>query len=81
MSRTSTLILFGVLVILTPFSGLPVSFRTLLAVMLGAGVAIIGLLIRSEEAKLQKSSDTPVVTPSSDQPSESIANPIEMSAM
>lgn len=56
MSRTGMLVLLGVLIILTPFSGLPVQMRTLLAVVLGAGVAGIGLLIRAQEAQLQKRS-------------------------
>lgn len=51
MSRTSTLILLGVLTILVPFSGLPMGFRTLLIVVFGAGVASIGLLIRIEETQ------------------------------
>ena len=46
MSRSSTLILFGVLVILTPFSGLPITFRSLLSVIFGACILGIGLSIR-----------------------------------
>lgn len=56
MSRTGMLVLLGVLIILTPFSGLPVQLRTLLSVVLGASVAGIGLLIRAQEAKLHKRS-------------------------
>lgn len=51
MSRTSTLILLGILTILTPFSGLPIAFRTLLAVIFGACVASIGLMLRTREAR------------------------------
>lgn len=59
MSRTSTLILFGILTILTPFSGLPISIRTLLTVLLGAASTTIGLVIRAEEARAhQHSSET-----------------------
>jgi len=47
MSRASTLILLGVLVILVPFSGVPVSLRSLLAVILGACVLGIGLGMRT----------------------------------
>jgi len=46
MSRPSTLILLGILVILVPFSGLPITFRNLLAIILGACVLGIGLALR-----------------------------------
>jgi len=36
---------------LTPFSGLPVSIRTLLLVIFGAGVLSIGLILRAHEVK------------------------------
>ncbi len=79
MSRTSTLILLGILTTLTPFSGLPVSIRTLLAVVLGAGVAATGLIMRAEEAHEQRqASDSqptaPIAVP------ESVVTPSEMSA-
>jgi len=45
------LILFGILVILVPFSGLPISFRTLLSVIFGAAVAGIGLSLRTDMAR------------------------------
>ncbi|MEK7114127.1 MAG: hypothetical protein AAB850_01090 [Patescibacteria group bacterium] len=51
MSRTSTLILLGVLVILAPFSGLPASLRSLLAVILGACVLGIGISERAREVR------------------------------
>jgi len=51
MSRASTLILLGVLVILAPFSGLPVSIRSLLSVIFGASVLGIGLSMRAREAR------------------------------
>ncbi len=47
MSRPSILILIGVLTIIAPFSGLPVSFRSLLTVILGACVLGIGLSLRT----------------------------------
>lgn len=47
MSRTSTLILLGVLIILAPFSGLPSALWRLLEVIFGTGVLIIGLSLRS----------------------------------
>lgn len=51
MSRASTLILLGVLVILAPFSGFPVAIRSLFAVIFGACVLGIGLSMRAREAR------------------------------
>ncbi|MCR4276217.1 MAG: hypothetical protein NUV90_02440 [Candidatus Parcubacteria bacterium] len=51
MSRASTLILLGILVILAPFSGLPITFRDLLAVIFGACVLGIGLSMRAREVR------------------------------
>ncbi|MDP2665459.1 MAG: hypothetical protein Q8P23_02310 [bacterium] len=51
MSRASTLILLGILTILTPFSGLPMAFRSLLAVIFGATVLGIGLGERAKEVR------------------------------
>jgi len=51
MSRSSTLILLGVLVILAPFSGLPITFRNLFAVIFGACVLGIGLSMRAREVR------------------------------
>jgi len=56
MSRTSTLILLGFLIMLVPFSGLPMSIRSLLAAIFGASVLGIGLAIRAHEARSMKSS-------------------------
>ena len=46
MSRAGTLILLGVLVIFVPFSGLPMTVRSLLAIIFGACVLGIGLAMR-----------------------------------
>jgi len=43
------LILFGILVILAPFSGLPITVRDLLSVILGACVLGIGLSMRTRK--------------------------------
>jgi hypothetical protein len=51
MSRSSTLILLGVLSILTPFSGLPIAIRTFFAVIFGACVLGIGLVFRMRDAR------------------------------
>ena len=69
MSRTSTLILIGILIILTPFSGLPIAIRTLLTVLFGACVSGIGLTLRTHEVRAVK---PPVGTP----PSPSGVSPI-----
>jgi hypothetical protein len=49
MSRAITLILLGTLVVLTPFSGLPITVRSLLAVIFGACVLGIGLSMRTRK--------------------------------
>ncbi len=51
MSRTGTLILVGILTIVTPYSGLPVSVRSMLSIAFGAVVVSIGLSLRAKEAK------------------------------
>ena len=64
MSRTSTLILLGLLVILAPFSGLPISIRNLFAVIFGACVLGIGLSLRAHKARaVQTSVETPADPP------------------
>ncbi len=66
MSRTSLLILFGILTVLVPFSGLPIAVRTLLTVILGASVAGIGLALRTREARnMQPPAETPPISPPS----------------
>jgi uncharacterized membrane protein YwaF len=49
MSRTSTLILLGILIILTPFSGLPIAIRSLFTVAFGVAILGIGLSLRTNE--------------------------------
>lgn len=61
MSRTSTLITLGVLIILTPFSGLPIAIRTSLLVIFGAAVASIGLSMRMREAQSARPTTEPPV--------------------
>jgi VIT1/CCC1 family predicted Fe2+/Mn2+ transporter len=51
MSRTGILILLGVLIILVPFSGLPIALRSLLLVACGISVLVIGLSLRVREAQ------------------------------
>ncbi len=49
MSRASTLILFGILIILVPFSGLPISLRTALTVLFGLVVCGMGISFRARD--------------------------------
>ena len=56
MSRTSTLIILGLLTVLAPFSGLPMPMRTFLEVVCGAVVAGIGLFLRASEADRERQS-------------------------
>jgi hypothetical protein len=51
MSRTSALILIGVIVMLLPFSGLPIAVRSLLNVICGVAVFGIGLSLRTREVE------------------------------
>ena len=68
MSRASTLILLGVLTILTPFSGLPSSIRSLLAVIFGASISAIGLSLRAREVRTTSGvQDAPASEPVSPQ--------------
>lgn len=46
MSRSSVLILLGILTILMPFSGLPEAVRTLFLVVFGTCVLGVGLSLR-----------------------------------
>lgn len=46
MSKSSLLVVLGILVILAPFSGMPIALRNLLEVILGIIVLGIGLSIR-----------------------------------
>jgi hypothetical protein len=54
MSREATLILIGLLVIVSPFSGLPVSWLQWLLPVLGIIVAVIGYSLRMEKVRHQK---------------------------
>jgi len=49
MSRSSTFVLLGILIIITPFSGLPMAFRSFLAVIFGACILGIGLSMRTKK--------------------------------
>lgn len=48
---------------LTPFSGMPVSIRTMLSVVFGAAVAGIGLFMRASEASALKQSGSAAPAP------------------
>lgn len=53
LSRINALITFGVLIMLDPFSGLPIAMRTLLQIAFGAAVLGIALSMRAEELRNQ----------------------------
>jgi len=69
MSRSSVLILLGILTILAPFSGLPVSFRNLLAVVFGACVLGIGFALRARDVRTAQALTEPFFAPEPAQPS------------
>ena len=51
MSRASILIVLGILNVFVPFSGLPVSIRSLFAVIVGVCVFSIGLSFRAQQSR------------------------------
>lgn len=51
MPRINTLIAVGLLIMIDPFSGLPIGLRTLLQIAFGAVVLSIGLMMRAEESR------------------------------
>lgn len=59
MSRTSALILLGILVMLTPFSGLPIAIRSLISVICGIAILGIGLMLRTREVHQSQPTETP----------------------
>ena len=59
MSRTSTLILLGIIVMLTPFSGLPIAIRSLISVICGIAILGIGLMLRTREVHQAQPTETP----------------------
>lgn len=48
MSKEALVILLGVVIVLLPFLGLPGTWRTVLMVLVGAAIVLIGVLLRSE---------------------------------
>ncbi len=51
MSRASTIILIGALILVTPFSGFPSSLREMFTLVLGACVLGIGISLRTRETR------------------------------
>ncbi|OGG57823.1 hypothetical protein A2765_03420 [Candidatus Kaiserbacteria bacterium RIFCSPHIGHO2_01_FULL_56_24] len=51
MSKEMTVIALGILVMLSPYLGIPGHWRTLLVVILGAALALIGFLLRGEQIR------------------------------
>ncbi|MDP2594111.1 MAG: hypothetical protein Q8P36_02130 [bacterium] len=62
MSRHGVLILLGILILLTPFSGLPGAMRALFAVIFGAIVFGIGLAERSRAQRTLALATPPIDT-------------------
>ncbi len=48
MSKEMTVIVLGLLVAVTPFLGIPGSWKTAVFVLAGLGMAIVGFLLRGE---------------------------------
>lgn len=48
MSKEMSIIALGIWVVIIPYLGVPSSWRTVLLVLTGIGIAVIGFLIRSE---------------------------------
>ena len=65
MSRSSVLILLGLLVALTPFSGLPSVLRTLLLVILGFIVLGMGIAERARLAREARATQPTQAVPAS----------------
>ncbi|MEJ0053565.1 MAG: hypothetical protein WDN10_02450 [bacterium] len=65
MSRVSTLILLGVLVFLSPFSGLPVSWLSWFLPILGIAIVVAGLSLRQSRvrAEIRASAAAPAPAP------------------
>lgn len=54
MSRIGLLITLGILTMLTPFSGLPISIRTFLTIVWGAASTAIAFGLRAHEARVKQ---------------------------
>lgn len=50
MSRPGLLTLLGIIVLLMPFSGLPMSWRTCFLVVAGLTITVIGISLRAPRA-------------------------------
>lgn len=48
MSKETGIIVLGVWVVIVPYLGVPGSWRTVLLVLSGAGIAVLGFLLRGE---------------------------------
>ncbi len=87
MSKSSTLILLGIITILTPLSGFPGALRSFVTLVTGALVLWIGLSMRSRVV-LHAPVGVPVATTTEDEPTQDspptkkrTASPSEMSAI
>jgi len=53
MSRTTTLVILGILIFLTPFSGLPLSWLSWILPILGLAVVVSGLSLRQSRVRAE----------------------------
>ncbi len=63
MSRSSTLIVLGTLIVLMPVSGIPLKYLSFLTVLLGAGVVAIGLSMRTRRPEPKSAPAEAISTP------------------
>lgn len=65
MSRPGLLILLGIIVLVIPFSGLPMSWRTFFLAITGLVIVLVGVSLRSPRAlpPLESKTPEPPVTP------------------
>jgi hypothetical protein len=54
MSRPATLIVLGILIFLSPFSGLPLSWLSWILPILGLGVLVSGLSLRQARVRAER---------------------------
>lgn len=51
MKRETTLIILGILVMITPFLGLPWAWKSYILVLIGIGIALLALMLRYSARK------------------------------
>lgn len=59
MSRASMIIILGILIMLVPFSGLPIAYRSFMVVVFGLCVLGLGVSLRAREVRKMQSNIEP----------------------